>query len=160
MAQVTVTINMRDYPIACDDGQEGRIIKLSRILDEKARLLISGGAQINENMLLAMSGLLLADDLLEARQQVQTAQQHAEPVVQTVEKVVEKIVEKPVEKIVEKIVEKPVEKVVEKIVEKPVEKVVEKSIEPDWHVLDTELADSLKAVLEEIKTLETHLEMM
>ena len=39
----------------------------------------------------------------------------------TKEKVVEKIVEKPVEKIVEKIVEKPVEKIVEKIVEKPVE---------------------------------------
>ena len=46
-----------------------------------------------------------------------------------VEKVVEKIVEKPVEKIVEKIVEKPVEKIVEKIVEKPVEKIVEKPIE-------------------------------
>ena len=33
------------------------------------------------------------------------------------------------EKIVEKIVEKPVEKIVEKIVEKPVEKIVEKPIE-------------------------------
>ena len=50
-----------------------------------------------------------------------------EPVV--VEKVVEKIVEKPVEKIVEKVVEKPVEKIVEKVVEKPVEKVVEKVVE-------------------------------
>ena len=46
-----------------------------------------------------------------------------------VEKIVEKIVEKPVEKIVEKIVEKPVEKIVEKIVEKPVEKIVEKIVE-------------------------------
>lgn len=45
------------------------------------------------------------------------------------EKVIEKIVEKPVEKIVEKIVEKPVEKIVEKIVEKPVEKIVEKIVE-------------------------------
>lgn len=52
---------------------------------------------------------------------------NSEPVV--VEKVVEKIVEKPVEKIVEKIVEKPVEKIVEKVVEKPVEKIVEKSVE-------------------------------
>lgn len=52
---------------------------------------------------------------------------NSEPVV--VEKVVEKIVEKPVEKIVEKIVEKPVEKIVEKIVEKPVEKIVEKPVE-------------------------------
>ena len=52
---------------------------------------------------------------------------NSEPIV--VEKVVEKIVEKPVEKIVEKIVEKPVEKIVEKIVEKPVEKIVEKVVE-------------------------------
>ena len=46
-----------------------------------------------------------------------------------VEKIVEKVIEKPVEKIVEKIVEKPVEKIVEKIVEKPVEKIVEKVVE-------------------------------
>ena len=52
---------------------------------------------------------------------------NSEPVV--VEKVVEKIVEKPVEKIVEKIVEKPVEKIVEKVVENPVEKIVEKPVE-------------------------------
>ena len=52
---------------------------------------------------------------------------NSEPVV--VEKVVEKIVEKPVEKIVEKIVEKPVEKIVEKVVEKPVEKIIEKPVE-------------------------------
>lgn len=52
---------------------------------------------------------------------------NSEPVV--LEKVVEKIVEKPVEKIVEKIVEKPVEKIVEKVVEKPVEKIVEKPVE-------------------------------
>ena len=52
---------------------------------------------------------------------------NSEPVV--VEKVVEKIVEKPVEKIVEKIVEKPVEKIVENVVEKPVEKIVEKPVE-------------------------------
>jgi len=46
-----------------------------------------------------------------------------------VEKVVERIVEKPIEKIVERVVEKPVEVVVEKIVEKPVEKIVEKPVE-------------------------------
>lgn len=76
---------------------------------------------------------------------------NSEPVV--VEKVVEKIVEKPVEKIVEKIVEKPVEKIVEKIVEKPVEQTLKLNlIEPnseqprknfDEESLQ-ELADSIK----------------
>ena len=65
MAQVTITINSREYAVACEDGQEVRIIQLSRILDEKARLLTQGGGQVNENMLLAMVGLLLADELTE-----------------------------------------------------------------------------------------------
>lgn len=67
MAQVTITINSREYAVACEDGQEVRIIQLSRILDEKARLLTQGGGQVNENMLLAMVGLLLADELTELK---------------------------------------------------------------------------------------------
>ncbi len=78
MAQVTITINSREYAVACDDGEEAHIIRLSRILDEKARLLNAGGAHINENMLLAMVGLLVADELSEARKN-QTA---ATPAVQ------------------------------------------------------------------------------
>ena len=68
---------------------------------------------------------------------------NSEPVV--VEKVVEKIVEKPVEKIVEKIVEKPVEKIVEKIVEKPVEKIVEKVVEkPVEKIVEKPVEQTLK----------------
>ena len=68
---------------------------------------------------------------------------NSEPVV--VEKVGEKIVEKPVEKIVEKIVEKPVEKIVEKIVEKPVEKIVEKVVEkPVEKIVEKPVEQTLK----------------
>ena len=67
MAQVTITINSREYAVACEDGQEVRIIQLSRILDEKAKLLTQGGGQVNENMLLAMVGLLFADELTELK---------------------------------------------------------------------------------------------
>lgn len=67
MAQVTITINAREYAVACEDGQEVRILQLARILDEKARLLTQGGGQVNENMLLAMVGLLLADELSELK---------------------------------------------------------------------------------------------
>ena len=67
MAQVTITINSREYAVACEDGQEVRILQLARILDEKARLLTQGGGQVNENMLLAMVGLLLADELTELK---------------------------------------------------------------------------------------------
>ena len=36
MAQITITINSREYAIACEDGQELHIMQLSRMLDEKA----------------------------------------------------------------------------------------------------------------------------
>ncbi len=73
MAQVTITINSREYAIACEDGQELRIIQLAKILDEKARSLTGGSQQVNEAMLLAMVGLMLADDLTEQKKDVSTA---------------------------------------------------------------------------------------
>jgi cell division protein ZapA len=67
MAQITISINSREYTIACEDGQEGRILQLSRMLDEKAKLLGAGANQVSESMLLAMIGLLLADELSELK---------------------------------------------------------------------------------------------
>ena len=67
MAQVTITINAREYAVACEDGQEVRIIQLASLLDEKARMITQGTGQINESMLLAMVGLLLADELSELK---------------------------------------------------------------------------------------------
>ncbi len=67
MAQVIITINYREYAISCDNGQEIQIMKLGRMLDEKAKSLISALGHINENQLLAMVGLLLADELSELK---------------------------------------------------------------------------------------------
>ena len=89
MAQVTITISSREYTVACGDGEEANIKKLAQILDEKAKLLTANGNQINENMLLAMIALLVADELVDARNGV-----FPEPRVQVVEKVVERVVEK------------------------------------------------------------------
>ena len=73
MAQITITINSREYAIACEDGQELHIMQLSRMLDEKAKLLGEGANQISEGMLLAMVGLLLADELSELKKGNKTA---------------------------------------------------------------------------------------
>ena len=67
MAQVTITINSREYAIACENGQEVRIMQLASVLEEKAQLLKGISGQISENMFLAMVGILVADDLFEAR---------------------------------------------------------------------------------------------
>lgn len=63
MAQVTIKINSREYSLACEDGQEERIITLSKILDEKSREITSSIGQINESLLLAMVGILVADEM-------------------------------------------------------------------------------------------------
>ncbi|MBP3546399.1 MAG: cell division protein ZapA [Alphaproteobacteria bacterium] len=67
MAQVVITINDREYPIACENGQEVRIMQLAQILEQKAQMLKGFSGQISENMFLAMIGILVADDLMEAR---------------------------------------------------------------------------------------------
>ncbi len=67
MAQVTITINSREYMVACEDGQELRIIQLANLLDEKAKMITQNAGQVNENMLLAMVGLLVADELSELK---------------------------------------------------------------------------------------------
>lgn len=77
MAQITITINSREYAIACEDGQELHIMQLSRMLDEKAKLLGEGANQISEGMLLAMVGLLLADELSELKKGNKTSSNSA-----------------------------------------------------------------------------------
>ena len=82
MAQVTITINSREYAVACEDGQELRIIQLAKILDDRARALTGGSQQVNEAMLLALVGLMLADELTESKKSSSTtnpqANQHSE----------------------------------------------------------------------------------
>ena len=129
MAQVTIQINGREYAVACGDGEEGHLIELSRVLDAKAKMLIGAGMQINENQLLAMVALLIADELQDAKAGIKSPQVQTQVVEKIVEVPVEKVVEKVVEVPVEKVVEVPVEKIVEKVVEVPVEKIVEKTVE-------------------------------
>ncbi len=73
MAQVIITINYREYAISCENGEEVHIMKLGRQLDEKAKALISALGHINENQLLAMVGLLIADELSEQKKAVAVA---------------------------------------------------------------------------------------
>lgn len=68
MGRVTITIDRREYAITCDDGQEGHIIELSHVLDNKAKMLSASAGLINENMMLAMIGLLLADELKDLKE--------------------------------------------------------------------------------------------
>ena len=68
MAHVTITINGRQHDIACDDGQEAHLVRLAEYMDRRvAQLAAAVGGQTGENKLLVMTGLLIADELSDAK---------------------------------------------------------------------------------------------
>ena len=68
MASVEVSINGRFYRIACEDGQEERLIRLAGSVDEKVSSLVEQVGQVGDTRLLVMASLLIADELDDARQ--------------------------------------------------------------------------------------------
>lgn len=61
MAQVTISVSNREYAVACEDGQEGRILQLASRLDDVAKSFGEAATQINESTLLIMIALVMAD---------------------------------------------------------------------------------------------------
>ena len=74
MAQITVSINGREYDIACDDGQENHLIELSKIVDKRVGELTDVIGQVGDARLLVMASLLLADELSEVYTELDSAQ--------------------------------------------------------------------------------------
>lgn len=77
MGQVTLSINGRNYDVACDDGQEDQLHRLGGYIDERVRELASGVGHVGDAQLLLMVGLLIADELSEAYDRVDELQQNA-----------------------------------------------------------------------------------
>ncbi len=71
MGQLTVTINARDYAIACEDGDESRIDALARELDRRVSELTESVGQVGHARLLVIASLLMADELTDARAEVE-----------------------------------------------------------------------------------------
>jgi cell division protein ZapA len=70
VAEVTIYINGRSYDIACDDGQEGRIVDLAAYIDQRLQQISRGGAAYNDAHLNVLTSLVLADELFETREQL------------------------------------------------------------------------------------------
>jgi len=68
MPQISVTINGRAYPVACDEGEEGRIRELARMIDAKVANFARQVGQAGEARLLVLAALVLADELAEAKE--------------------------------------------------------------------------------------------
>ena len=70
MAQVDITVNNQNFLIACEDGQEDRLIDLSKIVDDKVGELAAQVGQVGQNRLLVMAALVIADELVDLRETV------------------------------------------------------------------------------------------
>ncbi len=68
MPQVSITINGRAYPVACDEGEEDRIRALARVIDSKVAGFARQVGQAGEARLLVLAALVLADELSEANE--------------------------------------------------------------------------------------------
>jgi len=66
MAQVRVTINGRQFRMACEDGQEGHLMNLARELDSRISGLRAKFGEIGDTRLTVMAALTVADELAEA----------------------------------------------------------------------------------------------
>ena len=73
MAQVSVTINDRKYPIACDDGQEAHFSRLASYVDNRIKELVASVGQVDHTRLLVMVSLLVADELSDAYSELETS---------------------------------------------------------------------------------------
>jgi cell division protein ZapA len=70
MAQVSVTINGRQYRMACEDGQEGHLMRLAKDLDLRIDELRAKFGEIGDMRLTVMAALTIADELTEAGQRL------------------------------------------------------------------------------------------
>src|SRR5262245_66551531 len=83
MAHVSVTINGRQYRMACDDGQEHHLARLAHDLDQRIANLRGTFGEIGDARLTIMTALILIDELSEQRQRLHrietelTSLQHA-----------------------------------------------------------------------------------
>ena len=75
MSQVSVTINGRQFRMACEDGQEGHLMDLARDLDTRIEGLRTKFGEIGDTRLTVMAALTLADVLSETGDRIKTLEE-------------------------------------------------------------------------------------
>jgi cell division protein ZapA len=70
MSQVNVTINGRQFRMACEDGQEGHLVNLAQELDARISGLRTKFGEIGDTRLTVMAAITVADELAEASSRI------------------------------------------------------------------------------------------
>ncbi|WP_337186046.1 cell division protein ZapA [Phenylobacterium sp.] len=74
MAQLNIDVNGRPYAVGCEDGQESHLLELARLFDHQVRQVSQDMGQLGDTRLFLMGALLLADELLDAKNRLAALQ--------------------------------------------------------------------------------------
>ena len=70
MGQVSVTLNGRTYRLECGEGEEAHLIELAEYLSSHVETMKFKFGQVGDDRLILMAALMVADELTEARRQL------------------------------------------------------------------------------------------
>jgi len=75
MSHINVTINGRQYRMACEEGQEVRLLKLAESLETRIQSLRGKFGEIGDARLTVMAALTVCDELVDAGNRIRTMEQ-------------------------------------------------------------------------------------
>ena len=75
MSHINVTINARQYRMACEEGQEVRLLKLAESLETRIQSLRGKFGEIGDARLTVMAALTVCDELIDAGNRIRTMEQ-------------------------------------------------------------------------------------
>jgi cell division protein ZapA len=78
MSHINVTINGRQYRMACEEGQEVRLLKLAEALESRVTELRGKFGEIGDARLTVMAALTVCDELLDANVRLRAMEQELE----------------------------------------------------------------------------------
>ena len=78
MPSVSVTINGKNYRMACDDGQEARLQMLASEFDGYVNNLKGSFGEIGDQRLTVMAGVMVTDEMLELKKSVASLEESVE----------------------------------------------------------------------------------
>ena len=78
MSHINVTINGRQYRMACEEGQEVRLLKLAENLQQRVESLRGKFGEIGEARLTVMAALTACDELVDAGARIRSLEEEVE----------------------------------------------------------------------------------
>jgi cell division protein ZapA len=75
MNHINVTINGRQYRMACEEGQEAGLLQLAESFEERIGNLRGKFGEIGDARLTVMAALTVCDELLDAGQRIRSLEQ-------------------------------------------------------------------------------------